>query len=271
MTEASPRTQAATKEVFELEETVSGWDEDFYQPIAERYYDRAVPDMLTAMGAGPAARVLDAGCGPGVHSIRAARHGCEVVGIDRSETMLTHARARAVKAGMADRITFQPDDLTDLQITEHFDHVFSWGVVIHIPNTDAALDQLAGAVAPGGHLALHVLNARSLDFRIEKLARRLTGKWFPRAEETDLGFGVWYERDGETLWVLRFDAAKLAAAMERRGLERVSLRGAEFTEFQWRLSGWIRRLLLRFNSFAYGARLTPGLSCTQIHIFRKRA
>ena len=271
MTDAVPRLQAATSEVFELEETVEGWDMDFYHPIAERYYDRAVPDMLVAMGAAPGARVLDAGCGPGVHAIRAARHGCEVVGIDRSATMLAHARERAAKAEVADRITFQTDDLTDLKLAERFAHVFSWGVVIHIPDTEKALDQLAEAVAPGGSLALHVLNARSLDFRIERFVRRITRKWFPRSETTDLGFGVWYERDGETLWVLRFDAARLEAAMERRGFERTGLRGAEFTEFQWRLSGWLRRVVLRFNSIAYRARLAPGLSCTQIHIFRKRA
>src|SRR4051794_1332017 len=121
------------KNVFEREATVSDWDNAYYHPIAQRYYDRAVPDMLEAMGARPGDHVLDAGCGPGVHSIRAARYGCQVTAIDLSEQMLKHARDRSVRAGVADRIDFKQDDLTQLSLpSSTFPYVFSWGVIIHV-------------------------------------------------------------------------------------------------------------------------------------------
>jgi len=32
--------------VFEKQETYSSWDDDYYHPIAERFYDRAITAML---------------------------------------------------------------------------------------------------------------------------------------------------------------------------------------------------------------------------------
>ena len=52
--------------VFEQAATVASWDGDYDHPIAERYYDIAVPMMLKLMGVERGDMVLDAGCGPGV-------------------------------------------------------------------------------------------------------------------------------------------------------------------------------------------------------------
>ena len=52
--------------VFEQAATVASWDGDYDHPIAERYYDIAVPTMLKLMGVERGDMVLDAGCGPGV-------------------------------------------------------------------------------------------------------------------------------------------------------------------------------------------------------------
>jgi 2-polyprenyl-3-methyl-5-hydroxy-6-metoxy-1,4-benzoquinol methylase len=73
-------------EVFEARSTVEEWDEDYYHPIALKLYDWAVLDMLKMMEVEAGATVLDAGCGPGVHSIRAAKAGYHVCAIDISNT-----------------------------------------------------------------------------------------------------------------------------------------------------------------------------------------
>lgn len=259
----------AKREVFDREFTVDAWDEDYYHPIARAYYDRAVPDMLRAMGAQRGDRVLDAGCGPGVHAIRAARYGCEVTAGDLSPTMLRHAKARAEHAGVAEHIRFTELDLTAPQLAEQFPFVFSWGVVIHIPDTAAALDGLAGLVAPGGRLALQVLSSRALDFKAECAARFLLRKPLGRAARSALGVGNWYEFGGEDLWVLRFDPEGLQDAMQARGFRLVSTRGAEFSEFQNRTGGRLRAALLRLNSAAYALRLPAGLFATRTFIFEK--
>lgn len=266
------KTQASdgtVRDVFELEETVKGWDDDYYHPIAVRYYDRAVPDMLRAMGVKLGDHVVDAGCGPGVHAIRAANYGCSVTAIDLSERMLAHARERAKAAGVADQISFQQDDLTNLKLQGPFPFVFNWGVIIHIPDTMAALDHLSGLIMPGGKLALHVSNRSSLDFRLERLARWILRKPFQEEVEIPLGHGIWYDNHGERLWVLRFDAKALTDEMARRGFKRISHRAAEYTELQWRLSGFLRRILLHANGLAYILRAPVGLSCTQILVFEK--
>ncbi|NWG72152.1 MAG: class I SAM-dependent methyltransferase [Parvularculaceae bacterium] len=265
-----PEPAALRGDVFEREETVAAWDDDYYHPLAARYYDRALPDMLTAMGVRPGDLVLDAGCGPGVHSIRAARFGAKVKAIDVSSVMLAHARARAERAGVSAMIDFAKDDLTKLSLEPGaFSFIFSWGVLIHVPDAMSALDHLARSAAPGGKLALHILAKDSLDDMIEQGLRRLLRKPLKNLEETPLGRGNWYDFNGERLWVQRFDIGKLERVMAERDLRLVGRRGAEFSEFQRRAPKLLRPLLLLANRLAYDLRLPAALFCTQIVIFEK--
>jgi len=270
MSSESPQEASAStpKNVFEREETVATWDDDYYHPIAEGYYDVAVRNMLRGMGAEPGDLVLDAGCGPGVHSIRAAQYGCRVEAIDLLERMLAHAHARSQEAGVADRIDFHQDDLTALSLESGaYSFVFNWGVLIHVPEAPKALDHLARVVAPNGKLALQVLCDTSLDFTVERFVRRLLGKPLGGLEQTSLGTGIWYDFNEDRLWVQRFNPRKLIGAMESRGFRLRSRRGAELTEFQWRMPPVLRPLLLWANRAAYALRLPAGLFCTQIFIF----
>jgi ubiquinone/menaquinone biosynthesis C-methylase UbiE len=268
-TRSGPGSSEAPANVFEREATVAAWDDDYYHQISVRYYDRAVPDLLRLMGVNPGDPVLDAGCGPGVHSIRAARFGATVRAIDLSETMLTHARARAAEAGFADRIAFARDDLTRLSLpTGTFPFVFSWGVVILVPEFDAALEELARILARGGRLGLHVSLNTSLDFRLERTVRRLARRK-GAFQETDVGTGRWYDFQNDRLWVQRFNPRRLTAAMERRGLTLLGARGAEFTEFHRRLTGRARLPLLHLNALAYRLRLPAALYCTAMLVFEK--
>jgi 2-polyprenyl-3-methyl-5-hydroxy-6-metoxy-1,4-benzoquinol methylase len=177
--------------VFERRETLESWDSDYYHPIAERYYDRAIPAMLKALNAETGATVLDAGCGPGVHSIRAARAGMKVKAIDISETMLAEARRRVENAGFAGSVEFAREDLTHLSFPDaSFRHVFSWGVIIHIPKIEDALDELARVVMPGGRLALYLTNRSALDHKLEAVARAVLRKPMTGVEDLPLRRGL---------------------------------------------------------------------------------
>ncbi|MBN8633185.1 MAG: methyltransferase domain-containing protein [Rhodobacterales bacterium] len=265
---AVPGTEAA---VFNQEGTVKTWDDDYYHPIAIKYYDAAIPQMLKEMGLSSGDRVLDAGCGPGVHSIRAAAYGCKVTAMDLSSTMLRHAASRAKAASLEDRIEFRQGDLTKPDLGEQFGAVFSWGVVIHVPDTEAALDGLASLVAPGGRLTLQVMNDRSFDYRFEKLLRKLLRRPFAELVETKLGSGNWYQLGDERLWVLRFNMGALDKAMKSRGFSLVSRRPAEFSEFQRRLPGALRRPVLHLNTLIYRLRILTGLSATQMIFYSRDA
>ena len=67
--------------------------------------------------------VLDAGCGTGRVAIELARHGIEVVGADRDESMLAHA------AELAPGITWVRSDLAELDLGRTFDVVVMAGNV----------------------------------------------------------------------------------------------------------------------------------------------
>jgi len=256
--------------VFELQQTIDAWDSDYYHPIAERYYDRAVPAMLELLGAKPGDTVLDAGCGPGVHAIRAAKAGLKVKAVDISESMLAEARRRVERAGLDDSVEFAREDLTHLSFPDGaFHHVFSWGVIIHIRDIARALDELIRVVAPGGRLALYLTNDSAWDHKLETVARFLLRKPPKRLERLPMGRGIWYDWKGGQLWVWRVDARALTQYVEARGMKRIARVIGEWSEIQQRLGGPLRRLLLHGNNLAYRLGLPPGPASTNLFVFEK--
>jgi SAM-dependent methyltransferase len=73
--------------------------------------------MLDAAGVKPGDVVYDLGCGDGEIVIAAALRGARAVGVDIDPQRIANARANAVKAGVADRVTFIEQDLfkTDIK------------------------------------------------------------------------------------------------------------------------------------------------------------
>jgi len=65
-------------------------------------------------------KLLDFGCGNGIHSIFPAKCGAEVVGIDLSEPSLKIARERAEKEGVNDKVSFRAMDCENLDFGDNF-------------------------------------------------------------------------------------------------------------------------------------------------------
>lgn len=262
----------STKTVFERQDTIAAWDCDYYHPIAERLYDQAIVGMLEALGAKPGDTVLDAGCGPGVHSIRAAKLGFKIKAVDISDAMLAEARRRVERADLLDSVDFAREDLTRLSFPSGaFRYVFSWGVIIHIREIEKALDELIRVVEPGGRLALYVSNHSAWDNRIEAMARTLLRRPLEGVEALPMGHGVLYEMNDAPLWVWRFDVRALTSYLEARDMRLVARRIGEFTEIQRRLRGPLRHLLLRVNNLAYRLGLPPGPAAANLLVFERRA
>jgi SAM-dependent methyltransferase len=73
---------------------------------------QVVTAMLDAAQVGPGDVVYDLGCGDGRIVIAAAsRYGARGVGVDLDPERIREARANAVRAGVADRVTFLQQDL----------------------------------------------------------------------------------------------------------------------------------------------------------------
>jgi len=107
-------------------------------------------DWIRAHVAGK--RLLDYGCGTGIHSILPAQEGAEVVGIDLSEASLQIARERARRAHVETQVEFIKMDCEALTFPDNsFDLIFDGGVFSSI-DFDKALSELARVLKPDGAL-----------------------------------------------------------------------------------------------------------------------
>jgi ubiquinone/menaquinone biosynthesis C-methylase UbiE len=256
--------------VFDNETALAQWDSDYYHPIALRLYDKLISDMLRLMEVPAQATVLDAGCGPGVHSVQVARAGHRVHAIDISSTMLRHARRRVKEARVEDRVEFSRQDLTRLDLpTASVRHAFSWGVIIHIPEAERALDELARVMQPGGRLALYLTNRFALDKTIERWARFLTRMPLSGMESRALGDCVCYSMRNDRLWVWWFDIDRVVTRLEEKGFKLKHKRFGELSQIQARLSGIPRRLLLHANNLAYRLQFLRPIACSSLLILEK--
>ena len=77
------------------------------------------------------AKVLDAGCGPGVPVTRLLSQSFEVTGVDVSEAQIELARQLVPQA------RFLCQDMTELSFPDgHFDAICSYYAIIHVPRED---------------------------------------------------------------------------------------------------------------------------------------
>jgi SAM-dependent methyltransferase len=189
-------------------------------------------EVLSAEAAGRPLRVIDAGCGDGLLSLALAKRHRDwsVVGIDRRENLLAGARERARGRSLGN-VRFEVADLTEPLPGSGFDAVVALECLHEIPDDESALASMAGALAPGGLLALQVPER----------------EWSPVLPGSS---GIWREevRHG-------YGREEISAAVRRAGLEPVELRptyrsfAAAAQEIRDRIKG--RGLGLRLTAFPF--------------------
>lgn len=110
-----------------------------------------LPEVHAALSR-PGARVVDVGCGFGWSTLALARAYPEaaVRGVDVDRPSVDAARAAAVAAGMADRVTFHHADAAELHLAEPFDVAFAFECVHDMPRPVVVLDAVRTAMRPDG-------------------------------------------------------------------------------------------------------------------------
>ncbi len=80
-------------------------------------------------------KILDLGCGNGVTAIWLAQHfGCQVVGLDPSQTNINKARELASKAGITNKVSFVCGTIQEGAFKDNeFSHIWSNAALCHIP------------------------------------------------------------------------------------------------------------------------------------------
>jgi SAM-dependent methyltransferase len=104
-----------------------------------------VRSLINQYAQGQVARVLELGCGTGVHADLLAKAGIEVHGVELSETMLTTALERA-KANR-DRLNFESGDARTYRAGRRFDAVLSLFHVLSYQTTTADLEAMMATAA----------------------------------------------------------------------------------------------------------------------------
>ena len=111
---------------------------------------------FTAVESAHAAKLLDAGCGPGDLSERFVRDlGLDVHAFDISARMVKLTRNRGVEAQVADIESIPFGD-------GEFDCVFAGWVLYHAPNLERAIDECARVLRPGGRLVATTIGEDNL-------------------------------------------------------------------------------------------------------------
>ncbi|GAC1339448.1 MAG: class I SAM-dependent methyltransferase [Candidatus Dormibacteria bacterium] len=105
----------------------------------------------------PPARLLDAGCGPGLYAVRLAAAGYEVVGIDVGGAVLEHGRQLAAATGVS--VDLRQGDLLDTPLDGGFDAaLLVYFVLDGFRPRDGArvLRRVARSLRPGGRLIVEL-------------------------------------------------------------------------------------------------------------------
>ena len=127
-----------------------GYSEEFRHLLDRRSADAHAAHLLPHLE--PGMRVLDFGCGPGTITVglAVAVDPGEVHGIDMEESQIGLARSAAEAGGHANA-TFHVGDVTGLPFENaSFDAAHCHAVLMHVPDTRAALAEVKRVLKPGG-------------------------------------------------------------------------------------------------------------------------
>ncbi len=187
--------------------------------------------LVAAIDARPDQRVLDVATGTGLVAFELARHsGCEVVGLDQSEQMLTGARARlAGSPSLAGRVRFVHGEAERLPFAnDHFDALTFTYLLRYVDDRETTLRELARVVRPGGRIGM-------VEFAVPSSpALRAAWRAYTRLGLPSLGRLVspaWYEVGrflGPSIEELYAQAPDLPAAWRAAGIGDIRQRRMSF-------------------------------------------
>jgi ubiquinone/menaquinone biosynthesis C-methylase UbiE len=119
-------------------------------------------------------RILDAGCGPGYHSVglKLAFPGADVVGVDLSEPLLETARRHLAGSGISEGVAFQSADVLHLPFGEDsFDAVICIFMFHLVEDPVQLCNEVERVLKPEGQLVLIDLRRNRILSLFEKEMR----------------------------------------------------------------------------------------------------
>jgi ubiquinone/menaquinone biosynthesis C-methylase UbiE len=148
---------------------------DRFQAIrATRYRLEPHLEEVAEFGCHAGRVVVELGCGIGTDATRFLEGGARYLGIDSSDTAVRTARKTFDLLKLDGGVVSA--DATTLPIrTEAVDFVYSNGVLHHIDDTQAAVDEIHRILGPGGRCVVMLYHRSSLNYRFNILILRRIG------------------------------------------------------------------------------------------------
>jgi ubiquinone/menaquinone biosynthesis C-methylase UbiE len=145
--------------------------DEYFREIEERRYSTHyhLRDLFASL-AGSRGRLLEVGCGIGVDSIQLAKCGFTVTAVDLTENALQVAKEFAEHRDV--EIDFQLGNAERLEFADKtFDAVYSFGVLHHTPDIEAAVGEVRRVLEPGGTAYVMLYHTWSLVNLVHRLFR----------------------------------------------------------------------------------------------------
>ncbi len=135
------------------------------KPTKRPYFEIANPEISRILEALPGGlRVLDVGCGSGVHEAELYRaHGHRVVGVDLSVSSIEKAKSRLAEAYVAD--VTRPEDYPFYR-RQHFDVILFSDMLEHLPDPMDVLLRHYRLLAPDGRILISLPNVAIWNVRL---------------------------------------------------------------------------------------------------------
>lgn len=241
------------------------WLNTYYSGRNVRFYDEAFDYILRVLTPAPGATFLDAGCGNGTHTVRLAQQGYPVVAVDCSAYILKKAESLVQDCNLSERVKFQQGDVTHLSFPNaQFEYVLCWGVLMHIPQVEQAIQELVRVTKPGGAIIISEANMHSLQSIVklwrhrESTQRTRAGRerWQTNPE------GALLVRESDIGWLIRQFKVNSAAVEHHLA--------GQFSEFYaWSSQRLIQEAAYAWNELWFRYVRFPQLAFGNILIFRK--
>jgi ubiquinone/menaquinone biosynthesis C-methylase UbiE len=252
------------------------WQSDYLNPDLNRFYDLAFADILRVLKPTANDKILDAGCGACYHTVRLARCDARITAVDFSHIALDTGRHTIAEAGIDHRVELRQADLTSLPFDDgSFDFVVSWGVIMHVPEMEKALAELARVLKSGGVLVLCENNLHSFDVavreRLVRVVKKLIGRTMPEIRTTPRGSEAWSQSNSGGLMVRKTDMRFLSSFLASIGLAEILRTAGQFTEAYTNVgSRRLKRLVYAVNMLYYKLAGLPAFAMGNILYFRKK-
>jgi 2-polyprenyl-3-methyl-5-hydroxy-6-metoxy-1,4-benzoquinol methylase len=192
-------------------------------------------------------RVLEIGCGMGLHSEMLAGAGAKLTSIDLSPTSVKATKARLDLKRLGADVCEMDAEALDFP-SEEFDLVWSWGVIHHSSRTGRIVREIARVLRPGGQARLMVYNLEGMPAYITLTTRYLLGFWRGRS----LDEALWRSTDGfSARFYTRDEFADLLATFFDRVETRIFGQDADIVP----LPGFLRRPVLKLIPLSQQRRL----------------